>query len=370
MINGQYQKKIRIIAFYLPQFHPIPENDRWWGKGFTEWTNVAKAKPLFKGHLQPKLPGELGFYDLRIPEIRELQAKLAKSYGIEGFCYWHYWFGNGKKILDKPFNEVLESGKPEFPFCLAWANESWTGTWHNACGKILQKQLYPGGKDYIEHFNYLAKAFRDKRYITIEGKPLFIIYHPSDIPDLQYFIKIFKEKSINIGLEGIHIAGFSDSKIINPIRYGLDSIVYSNFATLKKVSKEIYNKLYFKRKVNQLLYMIKKRPINIYDYKDAIKVWNLYEDFDFEYYPVAFPNWDNSPRCGKNSIIINGSTPELFEKHLEQIINRIKKRSKEKQIIFIKSWNEWAEGNYLEPDANFKRKYLEVIQKVLSRLNK
>ena len=145
--------KARAIAFYLPQFHPVPENNEWWGKGFTEWTNVVKARPLFKGHYQPHLPADLGFYDLRLPEVREAQARLAKEHGIEGFCYWHYWFGNGKRILERPFNEVLLSNKPNFPFCLGWANESWTGIWHGNPGKVLVEQQYPGKQDYIEHRN-------------------------------------------------------------------------------------------------------------------------------------------------------------------------------------------------------------------------
>ena len=172
--------KARVIAYYLPQFHPIPENDAAWGPGFTEWTNVAKAKPLFRGHQQPRIPADLGFYDLRLPEVREQQAQMAREAGIEGFCYWHYWFGHGKMLLQRPFEEVLQSGKPDFPFCLAWANHDWTtSTWQSQGGsKMIAKQEYPGEKDYIAHFNYCLAAFRDHRYITVDGKPLFAIYDP------------------------------------------------------------------------------------------------------------------------------------------------------------------------------------------------
>ena len=167
--------KPRLIAFYLPQFHPIPENDEWWGRGFTEWTNVAKAVPLFRGHYQPHFPADLGFYDLRVPEVREAQAAMAKAYGIEGFCYYHYWFGHGRRLLERPFNEVLSSGKPDFPFCLCWANDTWTGIWHGAPNKVLIEQRYPGVEDYKAHFYALLDAFRDPRYMTVDGKKIFII---------------------------------------------------------------------------------------------------------------------------------------------------------------------------------------------------
>src|SRR5208283_1156501 len=166
----------RLIALYLPQYHPIPENDEWWGKGFTEWTNVVKAKPSFRGHRQPHIPADLGFYDLRVPETRIAQAELALEYGIGGFCYWHYWFGEGKKLLEKPFEEVLKSGEPDFPFCLAWANESWTGVWHGSPDKVLREQTYPGSNDDEAHFYYLLTAFRDSRYLKVDDRPIFYVY--------------------------------------------------------------------------------------------------------------------------------------------------------------------------------------------------
>ena len=168
--------KTRAIAFYLPQYYPTPENDEWWEKGFTEWTNVTKALPIFPGHHQPNLPSELGFYDLRIPEVREQQADLARNHGIEGFCYWHYWFGNGKRILDRVFKEVLESGKPDFPFCLAWANETWKGVWHGLGDKPLAEQTYPGIKDYTAHFHEVLRACQVSRYIRVYNRLLFMNY--------------------------------------------------------------------------------------------------------------------------------------------------------------------------------------------------
>ena len=201
------ERKIKPLAFYLPQYHPIPENNEWWGEGFTEWTNVSKATPLFPGHYQPHIPSDLGFYDLRLEEARIAQADLAKQYGIEGFIYWHYWFGNGKTILERPFNEVLESGRPDFPFCLAWANQSWTGIWHGLENQILMEQQYPGKEDYEKHFYHVLPAFQDKRYIRVDGMPVFFVYLPQELPDSNAFIDQWNELAIKNGLDGIYFIG-------------------------------------------------------------------------------------------------------------------------------------------------------------------
>ena len=208
------KKKARVIAIYLPQYHPIPENDEVWGKGFTEWTNVAQAKPLFRGHYQPRIPADFGFYDLRMPEVREMQAEYARRAGIEGFMYWQYYFGNGKKLLERPFEEVLASGKPDFPFCLGWANHSWqTLTWKRDASKkegktMIMEQRYDGEKQYIDHFYYNLPAFKDKRYITVDGKPIFLIWNPMDHPDqISLLIKTWKRLAKENGLPGIHMIG-------------------------------------------------------------------------------------------------------------------------------------------------------------------
>src|SRR5205809_7458559 len=172
---------VRLIAFYLPQYHPIPENDQWWGPGFTEWTNTAKARPLFRGHYQPHVPADLGFYDLRQPETREAQAEMARAYGIEAFCYYHYWFGNGRRLLQRPFEEVVQLGQPDFPFCLCWANETWTGVWHGLSSHVLIEQTYPGKEDAARHFHTLLPAFLDRRYVTVDGKPLFLVHSPTEL---------------------------------------------------------------------------------------------------------------------------------------------------------------------------------------------
>ncbi len=196
----------RVIAFYLPQFHPIPENDLWWGKGFTEWTNVAKALPLFSGHYQPHVPADLGFYDLRVPETRQQQANLALEYGIDAFCYYHYWFA-GRRLLERPFNEVLNSGKPDFPFCLCWANQTWSGVWYGASDRILVEQTYPGNVDHACHFDWLLTAFADPRYVTVEGKPLFVIFQPLEIPFVKDVTEYWRRRAVAAGFPGLHLVG-------------------------------------------------------------------------------------------------------------------------------------------------------------------
>ena len=253
---------IRPIAIYLPQFHPIPENDEWWGKGFTEWTNVVKAKPLFKGHEQPKFPGELGFYDLRVAEVREQQAELARKHGIEGFMYWHYWFA-GKRILERPFQEVLESGKPDFPFCLGWANETWKGTWHGLSeNKALIEQTYPGIEDHQKHFYAVLSAFQDKRYITVEGKPIFLIYRPFEIPEVGLLIQLWRELAVKNELKGIYFIGIAQGvrSHKNLIDDGFDGLALSD---LKGSIPFIYSHnnintffLQDKEKVKQVRYLM------------------------------------------------------------------------------------------------------------------
>lgn len=349
--------KARVLSFYLPQFHTIPENDLWWGKGFTEWTNVRKAKPLFEGHEQPIIPGELGFYDLRNPEIREMQAQMANDHGIEGFCYWHYWFGNDKRLLELPFNEVLSSGKPDFPFCLAWANETWSGVWHGKPKRILIKQEYPGLDDYIKHFEFVVSAFRDNRYITVKGKPVFIIYRPLDIPDIKQMMELWRKLSLENHLTGIHFVAHTtnyDKEIKQLEMLGFDGIINNTF-------KKAHQKLEMNVIARKVFNLIGRTP-NIYDYETFANYLLDENDQKPGVYPTVIPNWDNSPRSGTKGIIIKGSTPDLFEKHINKAIKLIEKKEYDDNLVFIKSWNEWAEGNYMEPDNKYGLQYLEVIK--------
>lgn len=355
--------KIKIIAFYLPQFHPIPENDKWWMKGFTEWTNVGKAKRLFPGHNQPRIPADLGYYDLRVPETRKAQAELAQQYGIEGFCYWHYWFGNGKRLLDRPFNEVLKSKEPNFPFCLAWANESWRGFYHGIKTKeTLIEQLYPGEKDDINHFYAVLPAFKDDRYMKIEQKPIFLIYHPFEHPQMSNFISLWQKLAVENGLKGIYfiaqtyyiekdkkklfLMGFDS---LNPVRlFDFESKAKCNYLFSKLVHK---------------IFRVPK----ILNYKIVSRFFVGDEEYAKNIFPTIIPNWDHSPRSQNKALVLRNSTPELFDKHVNDVFKRIENKPSEYKIAFVKSWNEWAEGNYLEPDIKYGLRFLEVIKKYVIR---
>lgn len=349
--------KARVIAFYLPQYHPIPENDKWWGKGFTEWTNVKKAKRLFKNHYQPRIPTELGYYDLRNEETREAQAKLAKDHGVEGFCYWHYWFGNGKRLLEKPFSEVLLSGKPDFPFCLGWANETWQGfDFGDNVRNILLEQKYPGEEDIIAHFNEVLPALTDKRYINVDGKPLFYIYKPSLLPNQKRFIEIWQDLAIKNGLKGIYFVcqSLDLTKIDKFFSFGFNAVNTNRFSYA-------FNE-------RSLFSVLKNRFFNkpsIFKYKNVIRSFEGEEDTKETVFPTIIPNWDHTPRSGKKGSIFHNSTPAIFKEHIERTLEKIKNKKPENKIIFLKSWNEWAEGNYMEPDERFGRAYLEALRDVV-----
>lgn len=348
----------RVISFYLPQFHPIPENDIWWGKGFTEWTNVGKARPLFRNHYQPRIPADLGYYDLRLPEIREAQANMAKDAGVEGFCYWHYWF-DGKRLLERPFNEVLKSGKPGFPFCLAWANETWSGIWHGQPNKILIEQTYPGVNDYIRHFNEILPAFQDKRYIQVNGKPLFYIYRPLNIPDNNVFINLWQDLALKSGLKGIHFVGqaFDEKQAKTILDYGYDA-VNSNWQKDVMIERYIAKSLW--NKVSEKAFKSKFQS-NIWDYKKFANKMTSEFDRNDQFYPTILSGWDNSPRSGNKGKIFINYNPETFRMHVQDVLSKIEHKNEEIRITFLKSWNEWAEGNYVEPDLKYGWGYLNVL---------
>lgn len=380
-------KKARVIAFYLPQFHPIPENDAWWGKGFTEWTNVGKAKPLFKGHNQPRVPADLGYYDLRLPEVREAQAAMAREAGIEGFCYWHYWFGKGKRLLERPFNEVLASGKPDFPFCLGWANHSWTNkSWEVGTRKVAEQTLMEmvyNSEEYTKHFYDVLPAFKDKRYITVDGKPLFLVWRPTDLPDPKAFVSLWNELARANGLTGIHFVGIAyafrekDKTLKNIFVRNVPNLAKENYQQLfdvgfDAVNSRGYNLAEYRvlSKSNILLRAITNRlfrrfsiskcdqaVINKYLYVDEDKWENVY--------PTLLPNWDRSPRSGLKARIYVNSTPSVFRKQIQSALELIAQKKSEHKILFLQSWNEWAEGNYVEPDLQYGHGYLDALKSVL-----
>jgi len=346
----------RLIAFYLPQFHPIPENDEWWGRGFTEWTNTGKAQPMFRGHYQPHVPADLGYYDLRVPETRAAQAEMAREYGIEAFCYYHYWFA-GRRIIERPFNEVLRSGQPDFPFCLCWANQTWTGIWHGAPNRILIEQTYPGESDHRAHFAALLPAFKDPRYLKVDGKPLFLIYEPGDIPELQNALRLWRNLAASAGLPGLYLIGVRHNRDWNAEEYGLDASTNPSLPERRPwVSKRTPIKWFLRH------WYEKTGKPTVYSYEDVIDTLLPSVPPGETDYPCLIPNWDNSPRSGVNGLVLHGSNPELFRLHARQALQRVHGSDHEHAIIFVKSWNEWAEGNHLEPDLKYRRQYLEVLR--------
>lgn len=354
---------------YLPQYYPIPENDEVWGKGFTEWNNVVKARPLFRGHHQPNIPGDLGFYDLRLPEIREQQAELAREAGVEGFMYWHYWMGNGKRLLNRPIDEVLASGKPDFPFCFGWANHDWkTSTWttiHNfQRNKMICPVVYSGDQDYIDHFNWCLKAFKDSRYIKVDGKPFFLLYDATALPDAKHFFDLWNKLAQENGFPGIHFVGLgrgSDIYIENQLNLGYDAVASSLIwqAEQKTIGR------FRKRWMTHLRRLIDWIPLDKYNYKDIVR--NLRDDLKVldNIYPCVIPGWDRSSRSGRKAVIYYGSTPELWKQHVQQMVETVQNKPEEHKIIILRSWNEWGEGNYVEPDERWGHAYLDALHEVL-----
>ncbi|MBS0174821.1 MAG: glycoside hydrolase family 99-like domain-containing protein [Nitrospira sp.] len=351
----------RAIAFHLPQYHPTPENDEWWGKGFTEWTNVAKAKPLYPDHYQPHLPADLGFYDLRLPEARHAQAELARDYGIEGFCYYHYWFG-GRRILERPVNEILSSGEPNFPFCLCWANHSWNNIWQGVADRTLIEQTYPGMDDHRQHFDWLMRAFTDPRYITVDGKPLFLIYNPPDIPDVRKVMDFWRALADKAGLKGLHLVGVNYRfQPMDPASLGLDGCTWQPMP-----GKDGHIPWRYPALRTRMRLAAGKYKLTIRDYAKIMDGLTRKELPPFVEYPTVLPNWDNTPRSGLNGLVLHGSSPELFRAVLHRAIDLVQAYTPDQRIVFIKAWNEWAEGNYLEPDQRFGHGYLQAVREALS----
>ena len=353
----------RLIAFYLPQFHPIPENDLWWGKGFTEWTNVTKAKPIFRGHEQPHFPADLGYYDLRVPEVRQRQAQLAREYGIYGFCYYHYWF-NGRRVLQRPFDEVLESGQPDFPFCLCWANENWTRSWDGKEQNVLLAQDY-GAADDIDHIRWLAPALSDPRYIRVDGKPLFLVYRAGRLPDAPATIDRWRTEARSLGVGELFLCcveSFRD-ELGGPQAMGFDAAVEFQprwgdlgrhlrtgrawrWSRRLRLTDRAYGHHY------------------IFEYETCVNAALRQTPPAYPRIPCVCPSWDNSARRGEWAVILKNSRPDLYEKWLRKVLED-SASSSPGNIIFINAWNEWAEGNHLEPCQRWGRAYLEATGRAL-----
>lgn len=351
----------RVIAIHLPQFYPFPENDEWWGKGFTEWRNVAKAKPRFWKHYQPHIPADLGFYDLRLKEARIAQQELAKQYGIYGFCYYHYWF-NGKLIMEKPVEAMLNDPDETFPFMLCWANENWSRNWSGGFNKTLIEQHY-SEEDDIAHFNYLLPYFKDQRYIKVNGKPVFCVYKAHLFPNFENTAKIWQREAAKAGIK-LYICHFEagesrNKKYMTPTvnaavefqpmylgKFGRYSNLLYNISR-KYLHKELFNKI-----VNYEKYV---------DYQ-----CELTNTIDYKRYPSLCPSWDNSPRrVNGHFFAFTHNTPDAFKKWFEHVYTSFQPFSEEENFIFINAWNEWAEGNHLEPDLKNGTGFLQAISDVI-----
>lgn len=362
-VVGNHMNNIEIIAYYLPQFHTIPENDEWWGKGFTEWRSVGNAKPLFRGHYQPKVPADLGYYNLLDSSVRDEQVELARKAGVTGFAYWHYWFGNGKQLLEKPFNAVLQTGSPNFPFCLAWANESWKSkVWSDTSGKshkTLIEQVYPGAEDNEKHFLSCLAAFHDSRYIRYNNQPVFIIYRPFQFEQMSEFISQWNKlvKQHGIAEKFYFIANISNEiEKEDALKLGFDAVTISPMSRCSVIKKySILEKI--RKKI--LIYLF-HRPV-VMKYSRAMrKFWKPDFDMQEDVVPFILPNWDHSPRSGMHSFVLHKSTPQLFEKHAKEVLEGVAK--KKNKFCILKSWNEWGEGNYMEPDLKFGQGYIKALR--------
>ncbi len=363
----------RLIAFYLPQFYPTPYNDEWWGKGFTEWTNVVQGRPHFKGHYQPHLPADLGFYDLRLSETREAQAALAKEYGIHGFCYYHYWF-NGKRILERPLDEVLACGTPDLPFCICWANETWTRTWKGHQDKVLMQQSY-SPEDDIAHIRHLIPTLSDDRYIKVDGKPLLLVYRIELLPNPQDTAETWRREAEKRGLEGLFLVSVESNYVLgttDPASAGFDATVRfqpnftaSHVSAVKSIAGNALRQRY------PALYQTLKRfkppqskRDNIYDYADLYRRWKDSPPRLQRHFECVTPMWDNSARRYRGATIVRNSTPELYEQWLREAVIRSAPDTNQQKTVFINAWNEWAEGCHLEPCQKWEHKYLEATKRV------
>lgn len=355
---------MKVLAINLPAYHRIPENDKWWGKGFTEWDNVKSGRPLYKGHYQPIHPYNNYYYDLSRKEDIAKQRKLASKYGIYGFIYYHYWFGNGKMLFQKPAEVIRDEIKDDFKYCFCWANETWATTWHGMKPHTLIKQEYPGEKDWSKHFDYLDTFFNDDRYIKINNKPIIFIYKPNQIPHYDQMVDYFESRAKKEGFNGVYFVEYISSK--NRSLYSQKSDAVYEFEPLYTTFFDISKMNLFKR------FLCKKFKQT--DYQSYDKLWHYINNRNRTYNgkPIlkgCFSGWDNSARKGKESMIVKGKTPNKFKKYFREFITRNRKDAS-KEFCVINAWNEWSEGAYLEPDGKDGYAYLQAINEVLKEENK
>lgn len=359
------QTDVKPLAIYLPQYHPIPENDEWWGKGFTEWTNVTRARPKFVGHYQPHLPKDLGFYDLRLLESMVAQADLAKQHGIYGFCYYHYWF-NGKLLLERPLHQMLESGKPDMPFCLCWANENWSRRWDGSEEDILIEQHY-SLEDDRDHIRYLIPFFKDDRYIKIDGKPVFLMYRSELHPQINEAAQLWREEVKKAGFRDIFLIRVENFvRDLNPKIHGFDAGMEfaPDFSCARKKYLKKFPVSYWLTKQLHRLGIRRSGFFDnrVYSYEEVVNNMKAKPEPAYRQFRCIFPSWDNSPRRNTAATIFHGSTPEKFREWVAHVRAYTGSNFNEgERFFFINAWNEWAEGCHLEPDQRFGKAYLEAL---------
>ena len=375
-------KGVKLIPFYLPQFHTIPENDRWWGEGFTEWTNVRKAKPLFPGHDQPRIPLD-GEYDLTDDAVKIRQAEQAKAHGIFGFCYYHYWFKGGKRLLEKPAEQMLKNKAVDIPFCFSWANENWSKNWDGGNREVIMEQDYGGRADWEEHFRYLLPFFKDDRYMTVDGKPLFVIYKPEQITDLYEMAAYFRKRAKEEGFPDLCLAFqfpsyYADMYYradIFDYRIGFEPVHARSLAQMKPgTSPKVallrrllgegavtaYRKL---RKGKGGASGARAQSLSLYFYDD---IWEklLSAPWTEEFLPGGFVDWDNTPR-NKCGLAHAGFSLEAFQGYLTRLVARAE--AENKPMLFLNAWNEWGEGAFLEPDQRYGFGKLEAVRAAMTK---
>ncbi|MEW6077214.1 MAG: glycoside hydrolase family 99-like domain-containing protein [Thermodesulfobacteriota bacterium] len=344
--------RIRFIAFYLPQFHPTPENDRWWGKGFTEWTNVTRAMPLFAGHYQPRLPSDLGFYDLRLRETRHEQIALAREYGLDGFCYHYYWF-SGKRLLHRPLDDMLADPASDMPFCLCWANENWTRRWDAADHDILVAQRHLPDDD-LDFIKGLIPFFSDPRYIRVDGAPFLIVYRPQQLPDARRSAGVWRDYCNRIGIGKIHICAALTHGNRDYARFGFDSGVEFPPHNLEGCAN-----------INNRISFFQPFQGNVLEYEDIARSYLGRRYAPGNVYRAVFPSWDNTARTGSRAVVVLNGTPANYEYWLAETVRKTARDFPDKErLVFINAWNEWAEGCCLEPDVRFQRGFLEATRRV------
>lgn len=343
-------RKIRLVAYYLPQFHPFSENDEWWGKGFTEWTNVTKAQPMFCGHYQPHLPADLGFYDLRVPEVRNQQIEMAKAHGIDAFCYHFYWF-SGKRLMERPLDDMLADPDSDMPFCLCWANENWTRRWDASEHMVLIAQRYLA-EDPLNSIKAMEPYLRDPRYLTHQGKKLIVIYRPQHLPDSAAWMETWRAYARETGLGELHLVCALTHGNWSYKKYGFDSGVEFPPHNIGGVSMSIMPQLGF----NQTF----SGPCP--DYSDVAELYlNRDRGEETDVFRCVYPSWDNTARRKALALITINATPDNYEYWLHRTIQETEREfPDEDRLVFINAWNEWAEGCHLEPDHKFGDGYLKA----------